>query len=58
MRLKRPNSVTFPESAYFICSAISVGTVCAWYDAARLLPDSIFPAPRSVLHGVCPTRPA
>jgi len=42
MRLKRPNSATFPESAFCICSAILVGIHCAWYGAARLLPDSIF----------------
>jgi SAM-dependent methyltransferase len=46
MQLKRPNSVTFPESAFCICSAILAGIHCAWYGAARLLPDSIFPVPR------------
>src|SRR5713226_4975004 len=29
MQLKRPSSVTFPESAFCICSAILVGIRCA-----------------------------
>jgi hypothetical protein len=45
-----------PESAFCICSAISAGIHFAWYGAVRLLRASIFPVPRSVLHGVCPMR--
>jgi len=56
MQLKRPNSVTFPESAFCICSAILVGIHCVWCGAARLLPVSIFLVPRCVLRGVCPMR--
>jgi SAM-dependent methyltransferase len=32
-RLKRPNSATFPESAFCICNAISAGIRCAWRGA-------------------------
>ncbi len=44
MRLKRPNSATFPESAFCICSAILVGIHCAWLKA-DFVEGTVYQAP-------------